>query len=82
SVAGERLVPIPDRLEEILKNWLLTTRFPADQDPVFPTIKGRPFDYKNHWRRFGGPVAEELGLKNVSYHSFRHTANTGAGVAG
>jgi integrase len=82
SQAGLRLVPLPRVLVKALGDWRQRTEFPEDGDHVFPTKKGKPFDHHNQGQKVLKPMAKQLGMEWVSWHNFRHTANTAGGVVG
>lgn len=77
-----RIVPLPTALVEMLTAWKAETKFSAPEHPVFPSRKGTPLDHHNVASRVLKPLARKLGMPWVSWHCFRHTANTVAGTVG
>lgn len=77
-----RIVPLPAELVEMLKDWKAESKFTEPGHPVFPSRKGTPLDHHNVATRVLKPLARKLGMPWVSWHCFRHTANTVAGTVG
>ena len=75
SKAGNRDVPIPDHLCEMLRRWLDGYYKPTDQDWVFTTYKGTPVNASN--LRYGWHyLLKEVGLYRPGavfhFHALRH----------
>lgn len=80
---GGRIIPLVDAVVEALQEVRDQRKeFLGPDDPVFAGKNGRPLDGHNLLQRKVGPALKELGLPNVGWHSFRHTANAWAECAG
>jgi len=75
--AGMRLIPLPPSVVRVLKPLRAMA---GPMDPVFPGRTGEPIRYENYARRVLKPIGEKLGIPWISWHIFRHTANTLARV--
>lgn len=82
SAAGVRMLPLRGHLFELLAKWRSETPFPDPNDPVFPNKNGKPIDYHNIAARVLRPTAKQLGMPWLSWHVFRHTSHTAAGMLG
>jgi integrase len=80
--ASARMVPIEGALADLLRDWKAETKFAGPEDPVFPSSTGRPLDHHNVANRTLRPLGKQLQMPWLSWHSFRHTANTVAGIVG
>ena len=79
-----RTVPLPRLVREELALHMAASRWQDPEAAVFASSVGTPIDYGNILTRKLKPVARELGMPWVSWHTFRHTASTlaeGAGIA-
>lgn len=71
-----RIVPLPGFIVAELALHMAASRWQAPEAPVFASSVGTPIDYGNILTRRLKPVAKELGMPWVSWHTFRHTAST------
>ena len=55
------------------KLWVLRGSGGDDQAPVFPTVRGTPYNPSNLRSRVLAPASKAAGLEWVSFHTFRHT---------
>jgi len=55
------------------KLWVLRGSGADDQAPVFPTVRGTPYNPSNLRSRVLVPASKAAGLEWVSFHTFRHT---------
>ncbi len=75
SAKSEREVPLtPGMVASLLE--LRGKRYGGPHAPVWSTQHGRPLDAHNVRNRVLRPVATELGLPWVGFHTFRHTCAT------
>lgn len=68
-----RKVDIPDMLVSKLKKWKLICPVNNEYDLVFPSPRGRPSCHDTLMKRYFLPVLRRAGLRQVSFHSLRHT---------
>ncbi len=73
SKHGRREIPLDHALVSVLRRHRASTEWPRDEDLVFPTLAGTPFEPRNLRRRALAPVAEEVGAPWAGFHAFRHT---------
>jgi len=66
----DRLVPLPSKLEEELREYIRTFRMPSDPRALFTTEKGR-MGY-SYLRSFISRLGEKTGIKGLHAHLFRH----------
>ncbi len=66
----DRLVPLPLKLEEELREYIRTFRMPSDPRALFTTEKGR-MGY-SYLRSFISRLGEKTGVKGLHAHLFRH----------
>ena len=79
--ASQKTVPLDDFMIEELLAWYRITPYKKPEDWVFATDSPRagakrgkqPYWPMTIMRRFIKPVAKELGIGNISWHTFRHT---------
>lgn len=78
--ASARPVPMDGYMAEDLLRWRKTCAYPKDSDWVFasPTMKGKqPYWPDNLMKRYIKPAAKKAGiLKNIGWHTFRHSFGT------
>lgn len=79
TVAGNRDIPLPDHLSEMLRRWLETYFVPNPADHVFTTCRGGPHSHDNF--RYGWHIIlDECGLKSdgdvFHFHALRHFAGS------
>lgn len=81
TTASRRIVPLPLAVSTELRAWFaITTRTGAD-DPVFSDAAGVPLKPRTLFTPVRS-VAKGLGLAEITWHWFRHTASTLAESAG
>lgn len=83
--ASRTNLPVPEEVLELLRLWRSVTIHGAPGDWVFasPYTKGnRPFWPAQLMKKHIKPVALELGLPNIGWHSFRHTVSAWGKEAG
>jgi integrase len=71
-------MPIPPVVVELLREWRKITPYNRPEDWVFasPYTNGkRPYDPQTMMKKHIRPVALKLGLAEISWHSFRHSAS-------
>jgi integrase len=73
---GKRDVPLPFELVSDLRQHRKATEWPGEDDPVFPSLVGKPLDPGNLRRRVLAPAAEEAGVPSAGFHVLRHTCAT------
>lgn len=73
SKHGRRDVPLDHALVSELRRHRADTEWPGDEDLVFPTLAGTPFEPRNLRRRALAPAAQEAGARWAGFHTFRHT---------
>lgn len=73
SRAGRRTIPLLADVVKDLEKWHRRTRFPSDDDYVFPNRKGGPTNHLNVSRRIWRPLTEAVGVK-CRWHDLRHFA--------
>jgi integrase len=67
-----RKVDISDHLVRELKKWKLQCPI-GELDLVFPGADGKPSSHDNVAKRHFNPALRRAGLRQVSFHSLRHT---------
>lgn len=72
SKCSNRNIDIPDMLIHELKRWKLACPVNED-DLVFPSSEGRPSQHDNVVKRHFNPALRKAGLRQVSFHSLRHS---------
>ena len=83
--ASRAMLPIPEDVLELLRQWQSQTPYKAPGDWVFasPYTRGlRPFWPGQFLKTHVKPVAIAAGLPNIGWHSFRHTVSAWAKEAG
>jgi integrase len=83
--ASRTNLPLPEEVQELLRNWRSVTIHGAPSDWVFasPYTKGkRPFWPSQLLKTHIKPVAISLGLPDIGWHSFRHTVSAWGKEAG
>ncbi|MFN8108900.1 MAG: site-specific integrase [Thermoleophilia bacterium] len=70
---GIRDIPISPALASDLRAHRAASRFPGDEDPVFPTFNGAPQDATNLLARVVKPAAVRAGVPWAGLHTLRHT---------
>jgi len=63
---------MPDSLVQELKRWKPACPV-SDYDLVFPSPEGKPSIHENVMRRYFYAALRRAGLRQVSFHSLRHT---------
>lgn len=71
-----RTVPLGASVIEALISFRQQQRHIGPEDPVFCSRNGTPLNENNLMKRKLKPVAKQLGLDWVSWHTFRHTHAT------
>ena len=76
SPKGKRVrsVPLIDQAAIALDGLSRREQFTGDDDLVFPSVVGEPFDDSHLRRRFTTPVT--AGLKRIRFHDLRHSFGT------
>ena len=69
---SNRQIDIPNSLIHELKKWKLACPVTED-DLVFPSPAGMPSQHDNVVKRYFSPALRKAGLRQVSFHSLRHT---------
>ena len=72
SKTSNRQIDIPDMLIQELKKWKLACPV-NEHDLVFPSAEGRPSQHDNVVKRHYNPALRNAGLRQVSFHSLRHS---------
>ncbi len=73
---GRRKVPIAHAIVLALREHLADSEWPRDDDLVFCTRTGRPYDYSNLHAAALCPAREEAGVPWAGFHTLRHTCAT------
>ena len=73
SKHGRREIPLEHALVLELRRHRASTEWHRDEDLVFPSLAGTPFEPGNLRRRVLAPAAEEVGAPWAGFHTFRHT---------
>jgi integrase len=82
--ASKKAVPLDDFMIEELLAWYNITPYKKGEDWVFASDSRRagvkrgkqPYWPSTIMRHFIQPVAKQLGIGNISWHTFRHTYST------
>jgi len=88
--ASKRAVPLDDFMIKELLAWYNITPYKKPEDWVFASDSPRagikrgkqPYWPSTIMRHFIQPVAKELGIGNIRWHTFRHTYSTLLGANG
>ena len=72
SKSSIRKVDIPDSLIQELKRWKLACPV-SEYDVVFPSPEGKLSQHDNVVKRYLNRALREAGLRQVSFHSIRHS---------
>lgn len=77
SPKGKRVrsVPLIDQAAAALDSLSQRERFTGDDDFVFPSVVGNPFDDSQMRRRFTHALSQ-AGLKRIRFHDLRHSFGT------
>jgi integrase len=75
---GRRLIPLTESGVALLTTWHAHAKRTAADDLVFATRSGKPISPNNVLRQWIRPAADSLGLKRVSFLTFRRTYATWA----
>ncbi len=67
-----RKIDIPEQLIRELREWKLTCPI-NEYDLVFPSPEGKLTDHDNVVKRYYNPALRRAGLRQVSFHSLRHS---------
>jgi integrase len=73
SRRGRRDVPLPHSLVIELRQLRASTNYPEADQPVFASTRGTVLRPNNVWARILKPAAQEAGVPDIGFHSFRHT---------
>ena len=73
TAAGNRTVPLSERMLELLLDWKARVRQTDPEDLVFGTRNGTPVSSNNLIRRQIQPTCEKLGLPRCTWLTFRRT---------
>ena len=86
TAAGNRTIPIGAELAEALREWRSQTKYPADDQPVFPSPKGCLQKHSTMLQRQFFPIFDRLeakhkadptnhpAVKEFRWHALRHFA--------
>jgi integrase len=82
--ASQKTVPLDNFMIDEVLAWYELTPYKQPEDWVFATDSQRagakrgkqPYWPSTIMRMFIQPVARELGIRNISWHTFRHTYST------
>ena len=66
--AGIRVIPLPDPVLTMLREWKSKTKRTAPEDLVFGTRTGKPADSNNILNRHIAPACEALKLHRATWH--------------
>lgn len=80
--SSRRVIPMSAALQEALAAHKLNCEWTRSDNPVFVTPKGTPLSPKNLYNRVLAPTCDRMGLRRVSWHSFRHINATLLGEVG
>ncbi|MDQ6803702.1 MAG: site-specific integrase [Actinomycetota bacterium] len=70
---SRREVPLDVDLVRELRAHRTASEWGGEEDLVFPSMTGTPLMVENLRRRVLAPVAEEVGVPWIGFHTFRHT---------
>jgi integrase len=70
---SRREVPLDHELVTELRAHRARSKWPEDDDLIFPSSVGRPMDQGNLRSRVLRPIAEEAGVPWIGFHTFRRT---------
>lgn len=73
---GRRDIPLAPRILDALQQRRSTTRYAAENEPVFATRAGTPLDYACMYNRVLKPAARRAGVPWAAFHTLRHTCAT------
>src|SRR5438034_3995362 len=65
------LVAIPASLQKELELWRERSRYPDNDEFVFPSRKGTPLDAHNYLRRVLKPKAQDVGIDGLTFQALR-----------
>lgn len=82
TASSRRAVPLLPRLSAILKERYRARGRPGEEELVFCTARGTPFDRRNFMTRGFEPALAAAGLKRIRFHDLRHTYASLAIAAG
>lgn len=71
SQASVAVLPMPDALAEILREYV-ATRQSGSAGLLFPNRKGKPCDAEKVVRNHLRPILDGLGIARCGFHAFRH----------
>src|SRR3984957_3089662 len=74
---SDNYVPVPPDLEREIAAWI--ARLPDRNDPrafLFPNSSGKPFGVGNYLKRHLKPLAEKVGIHDLTHQAFRRTSST------
>jgi integrase len=73
TTAGSRVVPLPDAVLTMLKQWKWATPRKGPEDLVFGTRTGKPADSNDIVNRHIAPACAALKLRRATWLTFRRT---------
>ena len=73
---NRRVILISSALVRVLENQRARSNSANPEDLVFRTPKGTPLNNKNLYNRELSPACDRIGLRRISWYSFRHTHAT------
>jgi hypothetical protein len=77
TAESDNYVPVPPDLGREIEVWI--ARHPDRTDPrafLFPNSAGTAFGVGNFLKRYLKPLAEQVGVKGVTFQAFRRTSST------
>ncbi len=80
--SSRRAIPMSLALQETLQTHRLASTRTGPDELVFCTAAGTPLSPKNLYNRVLAPTCDRIGLRRVSWHSFRHSSATLLGEVG
>ena len=76
--ASSRLIPLPEMVMELLRNWRLQARRTEPEDLIFSTGSGKPISPNDVLRRWVWPACKAAGLPRATWLTFRRTFSSWA----
>jgi integrase len=70
--SSKRVVPVPEGIIKLMKEYILKQPNQKDSDPLFQTLTGTRLSPRNILRQFKA-VGERIGCEWVNLHTMRHT---------
>lgn len=82
TAAGLRQVPLSDAAFQLLTDWKTRAARTEPEALVFSTHSGKPIEPKNVGQQWIAPACDKLGLKRVTWLTFRRTYSSWAHAKG